>query len=306
VIGVAAVIGAAVAAGIAAERRLGPRAAAASRAIFSAIHWLPLPIVAFFNIAALELTAEVGAGIGFAYAGQACALGLAWLVGTRLLRLSRPALGALMVVSAFANTGFLGLPVTVAALGFDELPNAVAYDVLVSGVGVVTVGFAIGAAFGTRGETARERAVAFLVRNPALWASLAGLVAPAALAPELLVDASQALAVAILVPGFFAIGMTLAAEAEEGVLRFPPPISAPVAWAVALKLLVPPAVVLAGSRLVLDAPDAYLLQAAMASALASVLIANEYGLDRALAAAAIAWSTAIVIAVGLLAAPGLG
>lgn len=305
-IAVAAVIAAATAAGIAWERRAGAAAEALSRRILTLILWLLLPIVAFFNIAALELTAEVGAGIGFAYAGQACALGLAWLVGRRLLGLPRPAVGALMVVAAFGNTGYLGLPVTVAALGFDDLPQAVAYDVLVSGVGVVTVGFAIGAAFGTRGETARERVAAFASRNPALWASLAGLVAPDALAPGVLVDASQALAVAILVPGFFAIGVTLAAEAEEGVLRFPPPLTAPVAWGVGLKLLVPPAVVLAGSALVLAAPGAYVLQAAMASALTSVLIANEYGLDRALAAGAIAWSTAIVIVAGLLVVPGVG
>jgi malate permease and related proteins len=306
VIAVAAVIAVATAAGIGIERRLGERAEELSRRILTWMLWVPLPIVGFFGIAALELSAEVGAGIAFAYAGQACALAAAWVVGRRVLGLGRPALGALLVVAAFGNTGYLGLPVTAAAFGFDELPNALAFDVVVTGIGIVTVGFSIGAAFGTRGQGLRERIGAFLARNPLLWASLAGLVAPDALAPDVLVDASQLLAVAILVPGFFAVGVTLAAEAEEGVLRFPPPLTAPVAWAVALKLTVPPAVVLAGSRLVIDVPGSYVVQAAMASALATILIANEYGLDRGLTAAAIAWSTAIVIVVALLAAPGLG
>jgi predicted permease len=37
----------------------------------------------------------------------------------------------------------------------------------------------------------------------------------------------------------------------------------------------------------------------MASAINAIVIAHEYGLDRSLVAAAIAWSTAIVVAVGL-------
>ena len=41
---------------------------------------------------------------------------------------------------------------------------------------------------------------------------------------------------AILPIGFFAVGVTLAAEAEEGAARFPPPLDAPVGAAVALKL----------------------------------------------------------------------
>ncbi|MDQ4049141.1 MAG: hypothetical protein M3131_07150 [Actinomycetota bacterium] len=56
---------------------------------------------------------------------------------------------------------------------------------------------------------------------------------------------------------------------------------------------------LALSRLVLSVPDPYLVQAAMASAINAIVIAHEYGLDRALVAAAIAWSTFAVVAAGL-------
>ena len=51
-----------------------------------------------------------------------------------------------------------------------------------------------------------------------------------------------------------------------------------------------------------DVPESYPSQAAMASAINTLVIAHEYGLDRALVAAAIAWSTVIVVAAGLLAA----
>ena len=297
----AAVIAAATALGFGAEHRWPEGAVRAADRVVWVVLWVLLPIVSFFNLAALELTAEVGAGIGFAYAGMAVALGAAFLVGGRVLRLPRPSVGALMNSSALANTGYLGLPFTVAVLGFGELPNAVAYDVLVSGIATVTVGFSVGAAFGTVADRPRERIAAFFVRNPPLWASAAGLLAPSALAPEWAVDATRVLVLAILPLGFFAVGVTLAAEAEEGVARFPPPLDGAVATAIAIKLVVPVGVVLGLSEVVVDVPDSYLTQAAMASAISNIVIANEYGLDRGLVAAAIVWTTAAVVAVGTVA-----
>lgn len=298
----AAVIGAATAAGVGAERRFGRGAERLAERLILAMQWVLTPVVVFFNIAALELTARVGAGIAFAYAGLAVTVGLAYLVGTYVLRLPRTGVGALMVVSGLANTGYLGLPFTAALFGFDELPNAVAYDVLVSAIALVTVGFGLGAAFGTVGSRPRERVAAFFTRNPILWATAAGFAAPQALAPEWAVNASQLLVLALLPIGFFAVGVTLAAEAEEGALRFPPVLDAPVGTAIVLKLLVPPAVVLGLSRLLIDVPESYVTQSAMASAINSIVVANAYGLDRRLTAAAIAWTTAIVVATGLVVA----
>lgn len=298
----AAVIGAATAAGVGAERRFGEGAERVARRLMQVVLWALVPIVVFVQVADLRLTAQVGAGIGFAYAGLAVTLALAYLVGKLVLRLERPSVGALMNVSALGNTGYLGLPFAVAVLGFDALPSAVTYDALVSGVALVTVGFSVGAAFGTVAERPRDRARAFFTRNPPLWATAAGLLAPPALAPDWAVSASQVLVVLILPLGFFAVGVILAAEAEEGAMPFPPPLDAPVAWAAALKLLVLPAVVVGLSRALIEVPDAYLTQAAMASAINTIIVAHAYGLDRRLTAAAIAWSTALVVAAGLVAA----
>jgi len=178
----------------------------------------------------------------------------------------------------------------------------VAYDVLVTTFGILTIGFSIGAAFGTVAERPRERVAAFFARNPPLWACALGFLAPEALAPEWAVEASQIVVFAILPLGFFVVGVTLAAEAEEGGMRFPPPLTAAVGTALGLKLLVAPAIVLALSQMVLEVPDTYLVQAAMASAINGIVIAHEYGLDRGLLAAAIAWSTAVVVAAGLVVA----
>jgi len=298
VIALAAVIAAAAAAGVGAEDRLGAGAVTLARWLMAFLLWVVLPIVAFFNIAALELSVRVGAGVAYAYVALAVTLGLAYAIGTWVLRLGRPGVGALMLVSGFANTGFLGLPFVVALLGFSELPDAVAYDVLVSALALVSVGFTVGAAFGTLGETPRARVRSFFTRNPPLYATVAGFLAPEVLAPGWAVDASQLLVLVTVPVGFFAVGVTLGSERRRKD-RANPRLGA-VATAVGLKIVVAPAVVLLLSMLVVDAPPAYLSQAAMASAVNVLVVADAYGLDRGLVAAGIAWSTGIVVAVGLV------
>ncbi|GAC1319473.1 MAG: hypothetical protein NVSMB25_10360 [Thermoleophilaceae bacterium] len=301
-IGLAALIGAATAIGLSAEHRWEQVSQSLARRLMWLVLWVLMPVVTFFNIATLHLTAHVGAGIGFAFVGMAAAMLLAYFIGTRILRLPRPSVGALINVSALGNTGYLGIPLTGALLGFSEVPNAVAYDALVSSVALVTVGFSVGAAFGTVGERPRERVAAFFTRNPPLWATLLGLAAPAALSPHWAVSASRVLVVAILPIGFFAVGVTLSSEAERGRISFPPPMNAPIATAVVLKLAVPVAVLAGLSSAFFSVPHAYLSQAAMAAGLNNLVVANEYGLDRGLIAAAITWTTAIVVAAGIVAA----
>ncbi len=46
--------------------------------------------------------------------------------------------------------------------------------------------------------------------------------------------ASQLAVFAMLPLGFFVVGVTLASEAEEGAIKFPPPLTVPVAVAIAL------------------------------------------------------------------------
>jgi predicted permease len=203
---------------------------------------------------------------------------------------------------ALVNTGYLGLPITAAALGDDQLGPAIAWDALVSAPMLLVVGFGTGALFGTRaGATGRERLRAFVVRNPPLLAVVLGLLAPASLAPDAAVDAARVLAVALIVPGFFALGVFLMAEREDGTLPFPPPLTAAVGVALVLRLLLAPALVAAASALIVTLPDAYLLAAAMPTGINSLVVAHAYGLDLRLIASAIAWSTAIVVAAASLA-----
>ena len=293
---VALAIVASTALGVAAERRHGERARLWTRQAITALLWFALPFMTFFILARLELDAGVGGGLLLAYTELAIVAGLAYLVGARVLRLRRHQTGALVVVVALANTGYLGIPLCAALLGRDAIGPAIAFDTVVSGPMFYGAGFAIGAAFGiAAGTTAGERLRAFL-RNPPLVAVIAGLLAPDALAPDALVDVAEILAIAILPVGFFILGVNLASEAEEGALAFPPPFTRPVAAALGLRLLVAPALMLALSGAIVTVPDAYLVQAAMPSGINTLVVAHAYDLDLRLAAGAIAWTTALAVA----------
>jgi malate permease and related proteins len=266
----------------------------------SATLWVILPIVTFFNIARFDYTGEVGAGIGFAYVGLGTAIGLAYLLARRL-DLHGPQRGAFICAAFVSNTGFLGLPFTAALLGYDDLPAAITYDVLVSAPSLLLVAFSIGAYYRHERHAEAAGLRAFLSKNPALYAAVAGLLAPDALAPDWALDGSRVLVVLMAPIGFFALGV-FASGAYERDFRFPPPLTQPVALASAIKLTVPVAVLAACAALIHSVPDAYFVQAAMPTGLNSLLLVAAYSLDRRLLAGAIVYTTAVVLAWGAVAA----
>ena len=131
VIYIALTIVVATAAGIAAERRWPERAGHDSRRALLWILYLVLPPVTFFNLVHVSFDADLGGGIGLAWIATAVAAGVAYLVGSRLLDLTRPQIGAVIACTLVANTAYLGYPLTIALLGSDQLGEAVAYDVAV-------------------------------------------------------------------------------------------------------------------------------------------------------------------------------
>jgi predicted permease len=251
-----------------------------ARRILTFLLYVVMPIVAFFNMARLEVSADVGVGLGLGWVALALAALVGWLVGTRVLRRPAPTSGVLAIVGLQANTGLMGLAVVGAVLGFSHLSEGVVYDALVQQPVFFIGSFAIAAATGTKaGETVKERIRAFFVRNPPLIAVVLGLFAPDALAPDVLVDAARVLILSVPVLGFFAVGVTLAEEAEEGALKFPPPLTAPF----------------------IDLPSAFLLMAAMPAGLHIVVLAHVYGLDVPYSAGAIVWTTMVAVPVLLVA-----
>jgi predicted permease len=287
--------------GVWSERRYPQAAVGLARRFLLVILYLLVPVVIFFNLASASISLDNGIGIALALLNLTLVSTITWFVATRLLHLSRPQTGAVICSVLVANTAYLGYPLTVALLGHDHLSTGVLFDVLVSGPALMLGAFGVAAAFGDRaGEGLRQRGRAFFTRNPPLYAAVLGLLAPSALAPTFLVDASQVLAVAILPIGFFAVGATLAEGAEHGELPFPPPLNPPVALALAGRLALAPALLMLLAAPVIDLPSSYRLMSAMPTGINAMVVSHAYGLDNRIVAEAITWSTAIVVAAALV------
>lgn len=297
-----ATIAAAVAVGVFAERRLGELARSAARRALLGMLYVVVPFVVFFNLARLRVNVDVAGGIVLAYVMMALVGVLAYVTGRRLLHLDRPSLGALVVTTIQVNTGYVGFPLIITLLGSRHLAQGIAYDSLVTQPILFVAVFALGAAFGTEaGETTRQRVRAFVLRNPPLLAAIAAFLVPDSWAPESMVHLSRILVLAVIPLGFFAVGVTLASEADEGQMSFPPPLTRPVAVSLALRLLVAPVLLYALALPFIHLPRAYLLLAAMPAGLNCLTVAHAYGLDLKLSASAVAWSTALVLAAGTVA-----
>lgn len=296
----AAAIVAGVAVGVVAERRRPQAAGLAARRALVLMLYVLVPPVIFFNLAASEIDVEHGIGLLLGILAVSLSGLVAWWVSSRVLGLARHRTGAVVCAVLSVNTGYLGYPLTVALLGRDQLTTAVLYDVLVTAPCLLLGAFAVGAAFGTKaGEGPRDRIRAFFTRNPPLYAAVAGLLAPDALAPSILVDASQILVFAMLPLGFFAVGATLAENAQRGQLPMPPPLTRPVAVALGARLALAPALLMLLAAPLIDLPAAYRLMSAMPSGLNSMVVAHAYGLDMEITAEAVTWSTAIVVLAAL-------
>jgi hypothetical protein len=289
-------------AGVAAERRWPTRAVGWARRLLVISLYTLIPFVVFFNLARTHINADEAGGLVIGWVAILAAAGIAWVVGSRLLRLSRPATGSLITATLIPNSGYLGYPLVASLLGFHALGEAVVYDIVVPAPSLLLLGFGTGAAFGTKaGEGFRDRVIAFFTRNPLLYAAIAGLLVPDSLAPDVLVDISRGFVIALLPIGFFAVGAVLAEEVEERRVQLGSPFDPPVGAAILLRLMIAPGLLLLLSLPFIELPGPYLLLAAMPCGINTLLVAHVYGLDSKLAAQAVAWTTAIAVVAALIA-----
>jgi malate permease and related proteins len=287
---------ASLAAGVAAERRLGARASSLARTMLKVLLYGFTPPVAFLNIVGLEITGDVGGGILIGWVSLILAGVLAWAFGRHVLGLRPPSNGVLVNISLQGNTNYLGLPLCAALLGTEHLPEAIAYDSFVQAPVFLLGVFGVAAAMGTKaGGSAAERVRAFVFKNPVLLAVIAGLLAPAALAPAPLVAVSHVIVFVALPWGFFCAGVILAEHLERGA-SMRPAISPPVGAAVVMRLVLAPLLLLLLAAPFIDLPPAYLLAAATPAGLNGLTVAHAYGLDLRFAASSLAWTTGIGVA----------
>jgi predicted permease len=288
-----------VAVGVVSQERWAQRTQAVTKRVLDAMLYLALPYITFFVIASTEFDTGAGVGLLLAYTELTVVGLLAWLLARRVFHLGRTQTATMIIGVILVNTGYLGVPLNRALLGADALGPAITFDAIVSGPMFYVFGFAIAAALTTHGEPLRARVRAFVTRNPPLVAVVLALLAPDALAPDVLVNIARDGVFVLLPLGFFILGVNLAAERDEGAFAFPPPLTAPVATVVGLRMVVAPALMAGLAAVTVDVPDAYLLQAGMPVGINSLVIAHAYGLDLQIMSSAVAWSTTVAVLAGL-------
>ena len=131
-----------------AAKRFGALKAGDSAVVNSLVINLTMPAYIFIYTHERPLTSAMVKAPVVLFVGEMLILGLAYLAA-RAMKLDRRTTGALMLVAAFGNTGFLGYPVTGAA--FHNNDHAVLAAVMMDQFGMslplCTVGVAVAACF---------------------------------------------------------------------------------------------------------------------------------------------------------------
>ncbi len=189
--------------------------------------------------------------------------------------------GALTLTATFSNTGFVGIPVIQGM--FAHTPEAPQAAVVIDATDTTLLLWTLGAALAARdgGLARRDGALATMLRRPITWAALGGFA----------LGALHVSLPAWLRPGVAMLGaatgplvfLTLGLRLDVGALRG---AASRVVGAAVARLVLSPALALAVALAMgLHGPvaTASVLQAAMPTALVSVILATQAGCDPALA-----------------------
>ncbi len=274
---------AAIALGVVAGRRADGRPLA--RRIWRTIYWANLPL--FPIIVAAAPVDEVGPAVLAGYAAL-----VVLVLGVRLYARHRftdtAERAAFGLAATWGNTGWLGPPVVTAVLGHEALPIALLYAGAVSAPFNMLVNATLAAAH----DRARLLQIirASIARNHYLGPMLIGLVYGLAggPVPEDLLDVAKLGVVAGSFPAFFAFGLVMARTS-----LVPDDV---VAVALACRLLAAPGLLLVAA-LAVDIPDAFIVQAAMATGMNVLVLSSEHRLPLRRVVATIFWGTVIVLLV---------
>lgn len=114
---------------------------------------LALPALVLRRLSEVQLDAALAIPVAVAWASLAVAALLVTAIG-RLRGYERSTIGALMLVTAIANTSFFGLPAVRALVGDDAVATVLLYDQTGTFLAVATFGTIVVALFSTDGSSA--------------------------------------------------------------------------------------------------------------------------------------------------------
>ena len=250
----------------------------ASSALSAFVYWFALPAVLLLSMARQPLgdifnLPFIGAFLG----SMLMVYGLGWLIGWLRGREGAEVQSLQALNASFSNTGYMGIPLFIAAFGPDKLLPAIIATVIMS---VVMIGLAVIAMEMARshghglGRALRDVGRA-LVRNPLIVSSFVGLGwnLTGMGVPQPMVNFCQLLGTAAGPCALFAIGVFLAGRPLDLGVRH-------VGWLVPLKLVAHPllAWALIATIFPLDRfwTGATLLLAALPTGALTFVVATQY------------------------------
>jgi malate permease and related proteins len=206
----------------------------------------------------------------------------------RLFRAPAGVAGAMVLAASWPNATYVGLPVLQDSIGSHVTHIAIQYDLFSGTPLLLTLGTFIGVYYGKSGRW--ENPLPALLRVPPLWAALVAVLLNMVEmpAPEWLTGALKLMGDAVVPLMLLAVGMAMARGLGE--LKHLP-LVLPVA---AIKLLLMPLVAW-GLALAVgfdgDYRAAVVLEGAMPTMVLGMVIADRYGLDTRVYAAAVTMTT---------------
>lgn len=217
--------------------RLGLFDASAAEVLNNVVLYVCLPAAVLRYAPNLNLHLDLLALIAVPWALLlATVLVLRWL--RRPLRLSDDQYAVLLLTVALGNTSFLGYPLVRALLGEDALPYAVVYDQFGAFMMLSTFGLYVLARYGGDSRPDMATILRRMLRFPPFVALLLALSVMPAQPPTFIAGALQRLSDALLPLVMLALGIGLR-------LRLPANVRRPLAWGLALKLVLLPGLALA-------------------------------------------------------------
>ncbi|MCW2921650.1 MAG: transporter [Thermoleophilia bacterium] len=238
-----------------------------------------IPIAAAFAFLTVDLDAHLAAIVACTVTAWWITVALAGAYGHLVAR-ERPMAGALWLVAAFPNTGFIGFPLAHLAFGADGLRLAIIYDqvsLVIPAIVVSTIIAQRHAATSTSG-VAHPSAWRTVLTSPPVWSVLVLLVLRATVVREPLeLDALGGAVGAVVGPvGFLLLGLSLPrGEFSHGRREV-----AEVLGAISVRIIAAPLLVwLVAHAAGVDMPDVLYLVAALPTAFHALVISRLYGLE---------------------------
>lgn len=255
-----------------------------------------IPLAATYAFLGLDLDRELLGIMGCAVTAWWATVALAGL-WARLAARSRPERGALWLVAAFPNTGFIGFPLADLAYGAEGLRYAIVYDqvsLLVPAIVVSTMIARRHASDPAATDDIHRSVVRQALASPPLLTVLALVSLRLTLLPEPVEVAwLGALAGAVVGPvGFLLLGLSLPLGGYVHDRR----VVVATSGAVLVRIAVAPSLLWLVARLTgVDVPGALFLVAALPTAFHALVVARVHQLEVTLVRLGLVMSTALMV-----------